>query len=56
MLLLQDAPLNTTAYFIAGYAVIFSVMALYILSIFLRFRNASQELEILKDLEDKQEG
>ena len=55
MLLLQDVPANTTAYFIAGYAVIFSVMALYILSIYLRYRNASQELDILVDLEEKQE-
>ncbi len=56
MLFLQDAPANTTAYFIAGYAIIFSVMALYILSIFLRYRNASQELDILIDLEEKQES
>jgi hypothetical protein len=52
MLHLQDAPANTTAYFIAGYAFIFGVMALYILSIYFRYRNSSQELEILKDLED----
>ena len=56
MLFLQDAPANTTAYFIAGYAIIFSVMALYILSIYLRYRNSSQELEILKDLEDHQDS
>jgi hypothetical protein len=53
MFFIQDVPLDTNIYFIAGYAVIFGVMALYILSIFLRIRNASQELEILKELEEK---
>jgi hypothetical protein len=56
MLFLQDAPANTMAYFIAGYAIIFGVMALYILSIYLRYRNSSQELEILKELEDHQDS
>lgn len=54
MLYLQDAPAVTTGYFIAGYAVIFSVMAIYILSIFIRFRNNRQELEILAEIEDQQ--
>jgi len=46
----QDAPANTTAYMIAGYAVIFGVMALYLISVIVRFRNLKQELEILQDL------
>lgn len=47
---LQDAPANTTSYMIAGYAVIFGVMALYLVSVMVRFRNLKQELEILQDL------
>lgn len=46
----QGAPANTTAYMIAGYAVIFGVMALYLISVIVRFRNLKQELEILQDL------
>jgi hypothetical protein len=56
MLLLQDTPADTTAYFIAGYAIIFGVMALYILSIYFRSRNSKQELEILKELEERIEA
>ncbi len=52
MLFLQDAPANTTSYMIAGYAVIFGVMAFYLASIVIRFRNLKQEFEILQDLED----
>ncbi len=52
MLFLQDVPANTTVYFIAGYAIIFGVMALYIISIYLRSRNLSQELAILTELEE----
>lgn len=48
--LLQDAPANTTSYMIAGYTVIFGVMALYLVSVMVRFRNLKQELEILQDL------
>ena len=52
MLFLQDAPANTTVYYIAGYAIIFGVMALYIISIYLRSRNLSQELAILTELDE----
>lgn len=56
MLFLQDAPANTTVYYIAGYAIIFGVMALYIISIYLRSRNLSQELEILTELDENSEA
>ena len=56
MLFLQDAPTNTTSYFIAGYVVIFGVMALYLTSLVVRFRNMYQDLEILKAIEQSEEA
>jgi CcmD family protein len=53
MLFLQDVPANTLNYMIAGYVVIFGVMLLYLISLSVRRRNLSQELEILEDLEKK---
>lgn len=52
MLFLQDAPANTTSYMIAGYVVIFGVMAFFLASMLIRFRNLKQEWEILQDLDE----
>ena len=49
MLFLQ-APAETTAYMIAGYAVIFGVMLIYIVSLVIRRRNLAQDLEVLQEL------
>ena len=48
MMLFQSAPANTTSYMIAGYAVIFGVILLYILSMVIRQHNLMQELQILE--------
>ncbi len=52
--LIQQAPAETTRYMIAGYSVIFSVIFLYILSIFIRRRNLERDLEILNEMEVKE--
>jgi hypothetical protein len=52
--ILQQAPAETTRYMIAGYSVIFSVMFLYIVSIFIRRRNLKRDLEILNEMEQKE--
>jgi hypothetical protein len=53
--LLQDAPANTTTYMIAGYAVIFGVMLIYLASLAIRRRNLKQDLDVLKELEKEAE-
>jgi CcmD family protein len=50
------APPETTNYMIAGYLVIFSVMFIYIASLFLRRRKLEQDLKTLEEMEDQQEG
>jgi hypothetical protein len=52
--LLQQAPAETTRYMIAGYSVIFSVMFIYIVSLFIRNRNLKRDLDLLNELEQKE--
>jgi hypothetical protein len=52
--MLQRAPAETTRYMVAGYSVIFSVMFLYIISLFIRHRNLKRDLEILNEMEAKE--
>jgi hypothetical protein len=52
--LLQQAPAETTRYMIAGYSVIFGVMFSYIVSLFVRNRNLKRDIEMLKELEQKE--
>ena len=52
--ILQQAPAETTRYMIAGYSVIFSVISLYIVSIFIRRRNIMRDLDILTEMETKE--
>ncbi len=52
MNLLQVGPADTTSYMIAGYAVIFGVMSLYVLSLVVRKRNLEKDLEVLAELDN----
>jgi len=38
---------------IAGYSVIFSIMAIYLVSLIVRWKNLRKDEELLKDLEKK---
>jgi len=50
--LLQEGPPNTDAYMVAGYIVIFGVMLIYLVSLVIRQRSLSKDLELLEDLEN----
>ena len=52
-MLFLDAPPDTLSYMIAGYAVIFGLLLIYLVSLALRRRNLKQDLEVLDELEDK---
>ncbi len=54
MLFLQQGPANTVSYMILGYAVIFGVILIYLVSLAIRSRNLRQDLEVLRDLEEKE--
>jgi hypothetical protein len=49
-MLFQEATTNTNGYMIAGYAVAFIVMALYVASLFIRTRNLNRDLTTLEEL------
>jgi hypothetical protein len=53
--LLQEAPAETTSYMIAGYAVIFGVMLIYLVSLYIRQRNLKQDLEVLEEPQQAQQ-
>ena len=55
IVLLQEGPADTVAYFIAGYVVIFGSIGLYLLSMYLRNRNLQADLALLAELEDEAE-
>jgi hypothetical protein len=47
---LQEATPDTSGYMIAGYAIAFIVMSLYVVSLFLRNRNLNKDLEMLEEM------
>lgn len=51
----MEGPANTLSYFIAGYAVIFGVMALYLVSLIMRQVNLKRDLEMLEDMEKQEQ-
>ena len=52
---LQSGPAETTAYMIAGYAVIFGVMFLFVVSLLVRWRNLKLDLALLQDMDAQEE-
>ena len=49
-MLLQTTP-DTSDYMIAGYTVVFTVMAIYLFSIYIRNRNLKRDLETLESMQ-----
>jgi hypothetical protein len=47
----QEATPDTSGYMIAGYAITFLVIALYVASMYLRNRNLTQDMTTLQELE-----
>ena len=47
----QEPTPDTSGYMIAGYAISFIVMALYVASIYLRIRNLDQDMTTLQELD-----
>ena len=47
----QDATPDTSGYMIAGYAIAFIVMGLYVASIYLRNRNLKQDISTLEEMD-----
>jgi len=50
-MLLQDAPPDTSAYMVAGYAVFFVISAIYLASLLVRRHNLEQDFKTLESIE-----
>jgi hypothetical protein len=50
----QTLPPDTSTYMIAGYAVIFGSMLLYVLSLVIRRKNLEQDLVLLEEMREKE--
>jgi len=50
---LLQGPADTTGYMIAGYVFIFSAMLLYLVSLFVRWRNLIRDLRALQEIQKK---
>lgn len=48
---MESTPADTMVYFVAGYAVIFGIMLIYLVSLVVRHRNLIQEKQMLEELE-----
>jgi hypothetical protein len=48
----QQGPADTMNYMIMGYAVIFGMMALFIVSLAVRFQNLRKDLAVLDEIEE----
>lgn len=46
-----QAPAETMGFMLMGFAVILGTMALFVLSLVVRFRNLKQDLEVLEEIE-----
>ena len=49
----QEPTPDTSGYLIAGYAVAFLVMALYVASIYIRHRNLSRDMATLQEMDEQ---
>jgi hypothetical protein len=54
MFLLQSTP-DTSKYMIAGYAIAFLVMGIYVASIYIRNRNLKQDMSMLEEMEKSEQ-
>ena len=50
-MLFQEAPADTFNFMVLGFGVILGSMALFVISLFVRFRNLRREMEYLKETE-----
>ena len=51
MSLLQQGPAETAVYMVAGFAVIFGMLLIYLVSLVMRRRNLEKDLEVVQEIE-----
>lgn len=46
-----ETPPDTSGYMVAGYAIAFAVMVIYVASLFIRFRNLQRDMSMLEEMD-----
>ena len=46
-----ETPPDTSQYMVAGYAIAFGVMLIYVVSLVIRFRNLNRDMSMLEDMD-----
>ncbi len=46
-----ETPPDTSGYMVAGYAIAFAVMIIYVASLFIRFRNLQRDMSMLEEMD-----
>jgi hypothetical protein len=46
-----ETPPDTSQYMIAGYAITFGVMFVYVASLFIRYRNLNRDMSMFKEMD-----
>jgi hypothetical protein len=52
-MLIQAATPDTSAYMIAGYAIFFVIILIYLVSLFVRSRNLNADLTVLESMQER---
>lgn len=52
-MIFQNATPDTSGYMIAGYAVILSVIAIYLISLYLRQRSLRQDMQLFNEMDEE---
>lgn len=50
-MLFLETPPDTSQYMVAGYAIAFGVMLIYVVSMFIRSRNLKRDLSMLEEMD-----
>lgn len=50
-MLFLETPPDTSQYMVAGYAIAFGVMLLYVASLFIRSRNLNRDMSMLEEMD-----
>ena len=48
---LLETPPDTSSYMVAGYAISFAVMLLYVASLFIRYRNLNRDMSMFEEMD-----
>jgi hypothetical protein len=46
-----ETPPDTSQYMVAGYAIAFGVMFIYVASLFIRYRNLNRDMSMLEEMD-----